>query len=247
VLKSKRILVAGASGGIGAAVVEICAGHGAEVWAGYSSHEAPAQALAKRLTEAGSRVHAISLDLKDPSSIAGAVAQLTQNGSKIDGLINCAGIHVAGPLASLADADLVSQLQINLEGAIRLSREVSIPMVRQRSGVIVNLGSVAAHRVARGHAVYSATKAGLEGFTRALASELAKRGIRVCCVVPGPVMTPMLAHSIEETGDDPSARVPLGRTIEPSEVAQAAAFLVSDLASAITGVSLAVDGGYCLW
>jgi 3-oxoacyl-[acyl-carrier protein] reductase len=118
---------------------------------------------------------------------------------------------------------------------------------KQRAGSIVLTGSVSAHRMTRGHAVYSATKAGLEGLAQALASELARRGVRVNVVLPGAVASAMLEASKIETGIDPASMVPMGRLIEAQEVARACRFLLSDEASAITGALLPVDGGYSLW
>lgn len=246
-LKDKVILVAGGSGGIGSAIVERCAAAGARVWAGYSTNATGARDACAKAQKLGAQASAVELNVRNPGSIATAVGEVIRTDGRIDGIVNAVGIHVAGPLMGLAEDDVRSQIDVNLTGAIWLAQAVLPTLVKQRSGSIVLLGSVAAHRMVRGHAVYSATKAGLEGFARALAAEVAKRQVRVNCVLPGPVPTPMLQRSIQETGDQPQDRVPMGRTIRSEEVADAVVYLLSDRAASITGAAIPVDGGYLLW
>jgi 3-oxoacyl-[acyl-carrier protein] reductase len=242
-LGGKRVLVVGGSGGIGGAVAEACGRAGAWVGVGYASGEARARAVVERIRADGGRAEPIRVDLSEPEAAGRAVAALEGG---VDGLVNAAGLHVAGPLLSLSQAEIGRQLRVNLEGAIAVTQAALTAMVSRRSGSIVHLGSVSAHRVVRGHSVYSATKAALEGFTRAVAGEVARRNVRVNCVVPGPVPTPMLQKTIDETGDDPARRVPMARLIEAREVADTVLFLLSDAASAITGTMIPVDGGYLL-
>lgn len=224
----------------------MAAREGAFVGIGFATGEPRATALLEEVRAAGGQGMILSLDFKHPGMLGTAVDNFIGAVGKIDGLVNSAGIHVAGPLTSLTIEEIRGQIDINLTGIIALTQAAVAQMVRRRTGSVVQIGSVSAHRVVRGHSVYSATKAGLEGFTRALAGEVARRSVRVNCVVPGPVLTPMLQKTIDETGDDPSARVPMGRLIKDSEVAEAVVFLLSDQSSAITGVMLPVDGGYLL-
>lgn len=250
ILRGKIILVSGASGGIGSSIAVECAREGAQVWLGYYRNSAGAekvQTLISDQSREASAAQKVVLNVSDSASCKQGVQAILEKEGRIDALISCAGVHREGPLLGLSDLDVESQLDVNLKGSIFLSREVLNPMVRQRSGSIVFLGSVSAHRMTRGHAVYSATKAGLEGFTRALASEVAKRSIRVNCLLPGPVPSSMLQKSVDQTGDDPAARVPLGRLIQAQEVARMTVFLASDQSSAVTGASIPVDGGYLLW
>jgi 3-oxoacyl-[acyl-carrier protein] reductase len=243
--EDKVFVVTGASGAIGSEIVRALAREeGAKVYAGYRSREKAASDLVASI---GERVIPWNADLSTPESVRTALEELTARESAVAGFVHVAGIHRAGPLAALSDEDILSQIQVNLTSAVLLSRKISELMIRRRRGSIVLIGSVSAHRMIRGHAVYSATKAALEGFAKALAAELAKRSVRVNCVLPGPVMSPMLQESIETTGDDPAARVPMRRLVHASEVADAVVFLTSDRSSAITGQCLAVDGGYMLW
>ena len=131
-------------------------------------------------------------------------------------------------------------------GTIRVTKAVIPIMQKQKSGSILQISSVLAHRMLRGHSIYSATKAGIEGFSKALASEVAKHSVRVNCLVLGPVKTPMLEKSMRFTNDDLSSRVPMNRLIETNEVAETACFILSDKASAITGSLIPVDCGYML-
>lgn len=246
--KDRVFVVSGASGAIGSEIVRALAREeGARIYAGYRSNEAAVGELVRVCTSSGAEIIPWQVDLASPAGIHSALEELAARESAIAAYVHAAGIHRAGPLVSLSDEDILSQIQVNLTSAILLSRKISELMMRRRSGCIVLIGSVSAHRMIRGHAVYSATKAALEGFAKALAAELAKRSVRVNCILPGPVLSPMLKEAMDLTSDDPVARVPMGRLIEAREVADAAVFLASERASAITGQCLAVDGGYLLW
>ncbi len=242
-LNNKTILIAGATGAIGEAIARQCAALGAQVILGYNANQEKALKLQSELPNS----HTLKLDLTQNSELEQTFNEHKTLLDNVTGLVNASGINVAGPLMSLDGAAVEKQINANLTGAIQLTRLVSKSMIRKRQGSIVHMGSVSAHRMVRGHSVYSATKAGLEGFTKALAAELAKRGIRVNTVLPGPVMSEMLKNSMETTGDNPAERVPMQRLITPDEIAKATVFLLSDNSSAITGVCLPVDGGYLLW
>ncbi|HAZ12576.1 MAG: hypothetical protein A2X86_11745 [Bdellovibrionales bacterium GWA2_49_15] len=241
-LQNKIILIAGATGAIGEAIARLCTRQGAQVILGYNTGKEKALALQAELSCA-----ILKLDLTNNQELEQTFIEHKTLLENVTGLVNASGINVAGPLMSLDGAAVEKQINANLTGAIQLTRLVSKSMIRKRQGSIVHMGSVSAHRMVRGHSVYSATKAGLEGFTKALAAELAKRGIRVNAVLPGPVMSEMLKNSMETTGDNPAERVPMQRLITPDEVAQATVFLLSENSSAITGICLPVDGGYLLW
>ncbi|MBI2520864.1 MAG: SDR family oxidoreductase [Bdellovibrio sp.] len=241
-LRDKLILIAGATGAIGEAIARQCVIQGAQVILGYNKAQEKAQALQNEL-----HAQSLKLDLSNNQELEQTFNEHKAMLDNVTGLVNASGINVSGPLMSLDGAAVERQINANLTGAIQLTRLTSKSMIRKRQGSIIHMGSVSAHRMIRGHSVYSATKAGLEGFTKALAAELAKRGIRVNTILPGPVMSEMLKNSMETTGDNPAERVPMQRLITPDEVAHATVFLLSDNASAITGVCLPVDGGYLLW
>ena len=243
-LSSETILISGASGAIGLAIAKEALECGAQVILGYHQNVDPCSELIQSYPEKGTL---LPLDLTSFSTIQNVFEQHSELLSSVAGLVNCSGIHHAGPLISMSEDEIVTQLQLNLGGAIFLTQAVLKSMIRKRRGSIVHLGSVSAHRMTRGHSVYSATKAALEGFCRSLASEVAKRGIRVNCVQPGPVMSKMLAESIELTGDNPASRVPINRLVEASEVAKMVAHLLGPDSRAITGATIPVDGGYLLW
>ena len=241
-LKNKKILVTGVSSGIGRECARLFLENGGILDVTYNTNK-DFEDLAKSFP--GQIDQRLQCDLLDPESLRHTKALLEER--SYEGFLDATGINIPGPLLGLEEKDIRDQLEINLNASIQLTQSVLKNMVRARKGSIVHFSSVSAHRFARGHSVYSAAKAGLEGFCKALAAETAKRNIRVNTISPGPVMTDMLKSSVEQNGDDPKSRVPMNRLIEAREVAQAALFLLSDNSSAITGVNLPVDGGYTLW
>jgi 3-oxoacyl-[acyl-carrier protein] reductase len=145
---------------------------------------------------------------------------------------------------SAAGDDISAVVRTNVIGPLACARAVIPAMLRQRSGVILNVSSVAAERPVRGQSVYAATKGALESLTRALAVEYGRKGIRCHCIRPGPVDTEMFAATKALAEDEVLERVPLKRFVQPDEVAQFAVFLLSDRAAAITGSIHAIDGGF---
>lgn len=232
-LKNKNILVIGKTGGIGEACSSVLKNHGANVFSTTRNKNTLADEY--------------FLDCGDENSFKNLSDFFIKNSILLDGIINCAGIHRSGPLVGMNEEDIEDQLNINLKSNIWLFKYFLPQMISKRSGSIVLLGSVSAHRMTRGHAVYSATKAGLEGLIKSTAAEVAKRNIRINGILPGPVMTKMLKDSIDENGVDPTSMIPMGRLINPEEIAQVSSFLLSDLSSAMTGTLIPVDAGYLLW
>ena len=233
-LKNKKVLILGASSFIGKDISAKCTKEGAELFLTYNTQKPDFESS-----------NLYQLDVTDNKSIETFLDSLST--LTFDIVISCIGSNIGGPLISLEQADIEKQMQVNLGANIQIIQSVLKNMIRKRNGSIILMSSVSAHRFTRGHSIYSAAKSGLEGFSRAMAAELAKRNIRVNTISPGPVMSPMLEQSIKENGDDPKLRVPMNRLIDASEVADAALFLASDMSSAITGVNLPVDGGYVLW
>ncbi len=237
-LSGKRIVVVGGSGGIGAAIARRCAALGATVGIHGFRNQARAEALAQEL--GGFALH---FDVRDSQAVNAAIARALV-AAPIDALVNAAGVHHAELLVSAEDGRVVEQLEINLLGAIYCTRAVLPGMLQQKKGVLLNVSSITAEHPIQGGVVYAATKAGLEAFTRGVALECGKKGIRALCLRPGPVDTSMLAAARALAGDAVAARTALKRLATPEEVSEFAAFLLSDAAAYVTGSVHAVDGGF---
>ena len=230
----KTALVTGGSGGIGAAVCRRLAADGCLVYIGYASSQAKAEALA---AETGGR--AVKLDVTSPADIEKA-AELC---GAVDILVNNAGVSEIGLFDSLFAEKSRRIMEVNLVGAMSCARTFVKPMIARKSGCIVNISSMWGQVGASCEVDYSASKAGLIGFTKALAKEVAPSGIRVNCVSPGFIMTEMNSHFSADDLELIREDIPLGIFGEPRHVADAVAFLVSTQAEYITGQILAVNGG----
>lgn len=230
----RTALVTGGSGGIGAAICRKLAADGCLVYVGYSSSQAKAETLA---AEIGGK--AVKLDVTSPADIEKA-AELC---GAVDILVNNAGVSEIGLFDSLP-ADRCRRInEVNLVGAMSCARTFVKPMIARKSGCIVNISSMWGQVGASCEVDYSASKAGLIGFTKALAKEVAPSGIRVNCVSPGFIMTEMNSHFSADDLELIREDIPLGIFGEPHHVADAVAFLVSAQAEYITGQILAVNGG----
>ena len=239
----KVALVTGASRGIGRAIAEELGRGGAYVALNYAANEEAARAAHTAVEAAGGRGDLYKFDVADPVACAGAVERIVTEQGHIDVLVNNAGIAIDGLLVRIKDDDWKRQLDVNLTGMFNLCKAVTRPMMKQRSGAVINLTSVVGETGNAGQTAYAATKAGIIGFTRSLARELASRNIRVNAVAPGFIDTDM-TRAMAEAGrakllDD----IPLGRLGTAPEVAQAVAFLASDRAAYVTGQVLRVNGG----
>lgn len=241
--QEKVALVTGGSRGIGRACALELARRGAAVAVTYQSNEAAAQEVLEGLKALGARAQAIKLELADADACAKAVDAVVESLGRLDVLVNNAGLAIDGLVMRMKAEDWARQLDVNLTGAFHLVKAASRPMVKQRSGAIVNLTSVVGEMGNAGQSAYAATKAGLIGFTKALARELAGRNIRVNAVSPGFIETDMTARIAGEAREKLAANIPLGRLGSADEVARAVAFLASDQASYITGEVLRVNGG----
>jgi 3-oxoacyl-[acyl-carrier protein] reductase len=233
-LEGKTALVTGASKGIGRAIAQELASAGATVVVGYRSGQEDAEALA---AEIGGR--AVQADV----SSAEEAARLVEEAGDLDVLVNNAGLTRDGLIARMSDDDWRTVIETNLSSVFYTCRAVSRPMMRKRAGAIVNISSVVGLHGNPGQTNYSASKAGIIGFTKALARELGSRGVRANVVAPGYVRTQLTDVLPEELQGAMLANTPLGRLGDPEDVAGAVRFLCSDEAAFITGEVLLVDGG----
>ena len=240
-LEGRVAIVTGASRGIGRAVAHHLAGRGARVVAAARGDHADATAAAIR--EAGGLADAIALDVTDAPSITATFAEVLERLGRVDILVNNAGIARDQLLLRMKRDDWDEVLSTNLTAAFACCQAVLRSMVRQRAGRIVNISSVVGQTGNAGQANYAASKAGLIGFSKSLAQEVASRGITVNVVAPGLIETDMTRQLADDTHHSWSERIPLGRLGTPEDVAAAVGFLVSDDASYITGHVLAVNGG----
>jgi 3-oxoacyl-[acyl-carrier protein] reductase len=233
-LEGKLALVTGASKGIGRAIALELASAGATVVVGYRTGGDEAEALA---TEIGGR--AVQADVSDAAS---AVA-LVEAAGDVDVLVNNAGLTRDGLLARMSDDDWHTVIETNLSSVFYTCRAVARPMMKRRSGAIVNVSSIVGVHGNPGQTNYAASKAGIIGFTKSLARELGSRGVRANVVAPGYVRTQLTEVLPEEATAAMLTATPLGRLGDPGDVAGAVRFLCSDEASFVTGTVLLVDGG----
>jgi 3-oxoacyl-[acyl-carrier protein] reductase len=240
-LSGRVALVTGASRGIGRAIAERLAAQGSFVVAAARGEHA--RAVVETIAAAGGQAEAVSLDVTEEGASARLVASTLERHTRIDILVNNAGIARDQLMLRMKREDWDAVLATNLTGAFALTQAVLKPMIRQRGGRIISISSVVAQRGNAGQANYAASKAGLIGFTKAVALEVASRGITVNVVAPGLIETDMTRTLTEEGREEWASQIPLGRLGTPADIAAAVCFLASDEASYITGHVLAVNGG----
>ena len=245
-LQGRAALVTGGGTGIGRAVALALAAQGARVAVVYRTSGAAAGEVAGEITAAGGEARALAADVTQADQAQAAVDQALAAFGALDILVNNAGLTRDALLLRMSEDDWDSVLDANLKGAFLMTRAALKPMLKQRRGRIVNVASVVGLIANPGQANYAAAKAGLLGFTRTAAKEVAARGIGVNAVAPGFVDTAMTQKLGPERRADLLGRIPAGRLGEAAEIAAAVAFLCSPAAAYITGQTLAVDGGLTL-
>jgi 3-oxoacyl-[acyl-carrier protein] reductase len=242
-LSGKAAVVTGGSRGIGRAIVLRLASQGADVAFSYRGNAAAAEATAEEVRALGRTALPVAADVTQPESAEALIKGALETLGKVDILVNNAGITRDDLIMRMGIDAWREVLETNLFGAFYTLKAVTRPMLKARSGRIVNITSVSGQAGQMGQANYSSAKAGLIGLTKAAARELASRGITVNAVAPGFVLTELTQDLPEALQAQITERTPLGRFGTPEEIANAVAFLVSEEAAYITGQVLAVDGG----
>lgn len=241
-LQGQVAIVTGASRGIGRAIALQLAAQGANVVVNYASSATAAENVVAEITAAGSQALAIQADVSQADQVDTLINTVQEKFKRIDILVNNAGITRDTLLLRMKPEDWQAVIDLNLTGVFLCTRAVSKIMLKQRSGRIINITSVAGQMGNPGQANYSAAKAGVIGFTKTVAKELASRGITVNAVAPGFITTDMTSNLTN--GEDILKYIPLGRYGQPEEVAGMVRFLAADPAAAyITGQVFNVDGG----
>jgi 3-oxoacyl-[acyl-carrier protein] reductase len=242
-LNGRVAIVTGGGQGIGLGVSLALARAGAQVVIADAVQGRLARAAAE-VEALGSRALGVNVDVTRADSVNGLVHTALGHFGKIDILVNNAGVVVVKPITQQTESDWNKVLDVNLKGVFLCCHRVVQEMIKQKSGAIVNIASIAAFHYTVPHVPYAASKAGVVALTRDLAYEVARHGIRVNAIAPGPIETPMMGDALTPQQKEAYAKsIPLGRLGQPQDIGNAVAFLVSDEASFITGATLPVSGG----
>lgn len=245
-LSGKNALVTGASRGIGRAIALELAGRGAHVIVNYNGSKEAAEQTVSQIEQAGGSAEAFQCDVSDYEACAAMIAELIGKHKHIDILVNNAGITRDGLIMKMSEEDFDAVLDTNLKGCFHTIRHMSRYFLKQKAGKIINISSVSGVLGNAGQANYSASKAGVIGLTKAVARELASRGINVNAVAPGFVETDMTGALSDAQKESLTGQIPLGRAGRAEDIAKAVAFLASSDADYITGQVLSVDGGMAI-
>ena len=242
-LVGKVALVTGGSRGIGRAIALKLAENGADVAINYAGNTAAAEEVKAAIEQMGRKALLIQCSVADTDGVQAMVNQVVKELGRLDILVNNAGITRDGLLMRMKEADWDDVMNTNLKGVYNCSKAVMRTMMKQKSGRIVNMASVVGEMGNAGQANYAAAKAGVIGFTKSLAKEVASRGITVNAIAPGFIATDMTRVLSDDQKAEMAWTIPLGRAGQPEDVANAVLFLASEGAAYITGQVLNVDGG----
>jgi acetoacetyl-CoA reductase len=239
------VLITGGTGAIGAALCTQFYSEGYRVVANcHPSDVDRSTVIVEGLAEDGTEVEIAPFDVTDAAACEAAIADIEERIGAISVVVNAAGITRDAKLANLEPTEWSAVLRTNLDGVYNVSRPVIGPMAERKFGRIINISSVNGQRGQIGQTNYSAAKAGMTGFTKALAREVAREGITVNSVSPGYVQSPMIEAVPEKVREKIVRQIPVGRFAEPEEIARAVSFLAQEHSSYITGTDLSVNGGY---
>jgi 3-oxoacyl-[acyl-carrier protein] reductase len=242
-LDKKNVIVTGGSRGIGKGIAELFAQHGANVAFTYNSSSSSSKELEEYLKTFGVKAKAYQSDASDFDQAQKLADEVIKDFGSIDVLINNAGITKDNLLMRMSADDFDKVIKVNLNSVFNLTKAVLRPMLKQRHGSIINISSVVGIKGNPGQANYSASKAGIIGFSKSVALELGSRNIRSNVVAPGFIETEMTEKLDEKTLEGWRQAIPLKRGGQPQDIANACVFLASDMSTYITGQTLSVDGG----
>lgn len=245
-LTDKVAVVTGASRGIGREIAKTLAAEGATVIVNYNGSADRAAAVVAEIQESGGKAEAVQCDVSDFEKAKELIEYTVKTYGRIDILVNNAGITRDGLLMRMSEEDFDAVVRTNMNGAFNCMRHAARPMIKQRSGRIINISSVSGVLGNAGQVNYAASKAGIIGMTKSVARELAARGITVNAIAPGFINTEMTAVLSEGVKEGALAQIPMKTFGEAKDVADTAAFLASDKARYITGQVLCVDGGMAM-
>lgn len=241
-LTGRSALVTGASGGIGGAIAKALHDQGATIALTGRNEDA----LQKVASVLGERVHVLVADLSDSDAVNGLIGAANDAMGGLDILVNNAGLTRDGLMIRMKDEDWAEVLEVNLTAGFRLARATLRGMMKARYGRIINITSVVGQMGNPGQANYVASKAGMTGMTKALAAEVASRGITVNCVAPGFITTAMTESLSDDQKESMLKRIPVGRFGAPEDIAGCVTFLASEAGGYLTGQTLHVNGGMAM-
>lgn len=244
-LKGKTAIITGGTAGIGKAIASLYAAQGADVAIFGTNKERAEQAIAEIRLQADPAQKALYflVDVAKTKEVEAVISSLLAEWGKIDILVNNAGITRDNLLIRMSEEDWDRVLEVNLKSVYNTCRPLSRSMMKARSGSIINISSIIGLTGNAGQVNYAASKAGMIGFTKSLAKELASRGVRANCVAPGYIETQMTEGLSDQIKETILSKIPLNRIGQPLDIANAALYLASDLANYVTGQVIAVDGG----